>query len=202
MKKIAFLSIFAALLLVACQTKKETYNFAGKILSLTELSGVEYNPESTQRPVTLIFGETENALSGNVGCNLVRGTYYANEDTLKFPQPMAMTRMLCDSLSNEVEMQMVNLLSNADKYTVSENEGVKTITIFAGEEKLGVFTVTEKESCCGEKCCDKEQCAEKKECCQKDSCNKECCQKAGEGCCKKDSCCAKEECCKGAVEEK
>lgn len=197
MKKIVFLSALVAMLLAACQSPKETYNFAGKILTLTELSGVEYNPETTERPVALIFGEKDNSLSGNVGCNLVRGKYYANEDTLTFPQPMAMTRMMCDPVSNEIEMKMVSLLNGADRYVVADNDGVPTITVFAGEEKLAVFTVTEKENCCGEKkeCCGEKKegcCSDKKECCGegKDGCCKDKCCK-GNGTCDKDSCCQK-----------
>ena len=145
MKKILLISAVAALAMTSCGDKKtaETYDFAGKTLQLVELNGEAYSVESTTRAAELTFG-ADGQLAGSTGCNLINGTYYANEDTLRFPQPLAMTRMMCDEVSNAVEMGMAELLSNANLYAVDEDH----ISIFNGETLLGVFAVVEKKACC------------------------------------------------------
>lgn len=192
MKRLLFFSMIAAISFTACCKKTETYDFAGKTLLLTELAGEKYEPASTQRPVELKFMAKDNALAGNVGCNLISGSYYVNRDTLIFPQPMAMTRMLCDEVSNQVEMQMTELLINVNRYEVKDN----SVLLYNGKELLGTFNIAECNAD-GRKCCEKASCEKTKcnadsvKCCKKDS--TKCCKMQKEGCAAKkcDKSCAK-----------
>lgn len=131
MKRILFISAIIAMAMTACGTKKavKTFDFAGKTLQLVEIGGQAYAPESTVRPAEITFN-AEGHVAGKTGCNLFNGSYYANADTLRFPQPMAMTRMMCDETSNNIEMAMTQLLDQAAitkstetayRYTASRN---------------------------------------------------------------------------------
>lgn len=181
MKKLLFISMVVAMAVSACCTKPETYDFSGKTLVLKELAGEAYDSASTVRAVELIFMAEENALAGNVGCNLVRGSYYVNADTLMFPQPMAMTRMMCDEVSNDVEMKMTDLLNKTNRYAVNGT----SVSLYAGEELLGVFEIVAPAQCCkanGAKCCKADG---EKKCCKGDSVK--CCKADSAKCCKADS---------------
>ncbi|MGM9804922.1 MAG: META domain-containing protein, partial [Candidatus Aphodosoma sp.] len=182
----------------------KTFNFAGTTLKLVEMPGVAYDTASVARIVELKFGE-ENRMAGNTGCNIVNGQFYANADTLRFPQPMAMTRMMCDETSNAVEMAMTNMLANTNRYTV-END---MMSLYNGDELLAKFRIISVPGCCkhhdgkqcehkcakeGEKCCKhhdgepgEHKCAKEGEkCCkhQGGELSEHKCVKEGEKCCK------------------
>lgn len=136
MKKILFYAALVAMTFTSC-AKKNTYTFAGKTLNLIELPGVAYQSDAVTRAVTLKF-DADNSFSGASGCNLINGSFYVNADTLRFPQPIAMTRMMCDDASNAVEQAMTQLVNNANRYVVDGEQ----VSIYNGETLLGVFAIS------------------------------------------------------------
>lgn len=186
MKKILFCAAIAVMALSACgkKTTAKTYDFTGKTLRLIELAGEKYDPASTMRAAEMVF-DTKDHFAGNTGCNLFNGGYYVNADTLRFSENVAMTRMMCDETSNNVERAMTALISEANRYVV---EGDR-VSIFNGDRLLGVFGIV---GAAPAGCCQKG--AVKAGCCKKDStvcpkdsaaCARKCVEKRA--CCKKDS---------------
>ena len=147
MKKILLIVAVAAVTMAACckKTTAEAYDFAGKKLQLIELNGKEYAPATTVRPVEINF-DKENRMNGTTGCNLFNGAYAVKADTLSFPQPIAMTRMMCDEASNQIEISITKLLNGASTYTVTND----IISLFNGETLVAKFRVAsgEGKSCC------------------------------------------------------
>lgn len=183
MKKILFIVAMAAMALVSCSTKEvKTFDFAGTTLKLIEMPGVEYDTTTVARVVELIFGD-ENRLAGKTGCNLVNGSYYANGDTLNFPQPMAMTRMMCDEMSNNVETAMTNMLAATNRYTVEGD----VMSLYNGGELLAKFRIVAQAKCC------KHQCAKEGDhkCCKHEG---DSCKHEGEHKCMKDSAACQKPC--------
>lgn len=189
MKRILFISAIIAMAMTACGTKKavKTFDFAGKTLQLVEIGGQAYAPESTVRPAEITFN-AEGHVAGKTGCNLFNGSYYANADTLRFPQPMAMTRMMCDETSNNIEMAMTQLLDQARHYKVDGNR----ISIYSEQELLGVFNVAAP----AQGCCKADA---SKKCCKGDSA-KVCCKGKADAKCVKDSTACKKVCTKAPAD--
>ena len=75
-------------------------------------------------------------INGHSGCNQFFGQYKAADGKIKFSE-VGMTRRMCDEESNKIEMQISNLLENADAYTVEKGK----VTFYNGKTPLAVFEV-------------------------------------------------------------
>ena len=139
MKKNLILTAVFALLLSSCALKKvnePVFNFAGKMLHLVELNGEAYTTNMTDEPVTLMFADAENKLSGNSGCNQLFGQYSAENGRIKFSN-VAMTRRMCDEATNKVELQFAQMLEKATSYKANKGK----VYFFNGKTQIAVFEV-------------------------------------------------------------
>ncbi len=143
MKKNLIIVAVLALILSSCasRVKEPVFSFQGKMLQLVELNGVAYDAKSTFEPITFMFTETAVAdgiykINGHSGCNQFFGQYKAADGKIKF-SGVGMTRRMCDEESNKIEMQISNLLENADAYTVEKGK----VTFYNGKTPLAVFEV-------------------------------------------------------------
>lgn len=143
MKRNLIIVAVLALILSSCasRVKEPVFSFQGKMLQLVELNGVAYDAKSTFEPITFMFTETAVAdgiykINGHSGCNQFFGQYKAADGKIKF-SGVGMTRRMCDEESNKIEMQISNLLENADAYTVEKGK----VTFYNGKTPLAVFEV-------------------------------------------------------------
>ena len=139
MKKNLIITAIFTLLLSSCAVKKvnePVFNFAGKMLHLVELNGEAYTTNLTDEPVTLIFSDTENKLSGNSGCNQLFGQYSAENGRVKFLN-VAMTHRMCDEVTNKIELQVAQVLENATSYKAHQGK----VYFYNGKTQLAVFEV-------------------------------------------------------------
>ena len=67
---------------------------------------------------TITFDITERKISGNTSCNSFNGSLVADDTTINFTHPLAMTKMACPG---EGETTFVNMLSKVSNYTVSDS---------------------------------------------------------------------------------
>ena len=143
MKKNLVIVAVLALIFSSCasRVKEPVFAFQGKNLHLVELNGVAYDVKSTFEPITFMFTETAVTdgiykINGHSGCNQFFGQYKAADGKIKFSD-VGMTRRMCDEESNKIEMQISNLLENADAYTVEKGK----VTFYNGKTPLAVFEV-------------------------------------------------------------
>lgn len=143
MKKNLIIVAVLALIFSSCasRVKEPVFAFQGKNLHLVELNGVAYDVKSTFEPITFMFSEVAVAngvykINGHSGCNQFFGQYKAADGKIKFSE-VGMTRRMCDEESNKIEMQISNLLENADAYTVEKGK----VTFYNGKTPLAVFEV-------------------------------------------------------------
>ena len=143
MKKNLIIVAVLALIFSSCasRVKEPVFAFQGKNLYLVELNGVAYDVKSTFEPITFMFSEVAVVngvykINGHSGCNQFFGQYKAADGKIKFSE-VGMTRRMCDEESNKIEMQISNLLENADAYTVEKGK----VTFYNGKTPLAVFEV-------------------------------------------------------------
>lgn len=78
--------------------------------------------------LTLNLGN--RTVNGNTGCNNFNGKLEIEDNKIKFPEYMSMTRMMCEG---EGERQFLNTLKIVESYSVSKNQ---TLTFFSAESPI------------------------------------------------------------------
>jgi len=141
-----FLSLSAALLLLACSsTKKQTatagtgnaFTLSGTSWTLHSLPG--FQMEETRKPVTLDFSDTSDRISGFAGCNGYGGVYKVEGKTIKMEKIIA-TQMAC-SPGMQTENKVMDALMNADSYHVT----AENLTLMKGGKVVATFSKSKKE---------------------------------------------------------
>jgi len=181
MKKTTFFLMIAfvvALFSSCCSNNSKTLDFLQKDLVVVSLQGEHiccHNPQ----PPTMFFDTLESRVSGNTGCNRYFAQYQMTDSTVQFNMP-GMTRMVCDSAANALEIKMLEVLNLTNHYEVTKDE----LILKNGDTVLAVLKEMKKpeDRCCGagvdKKCCQGEEepvCAEDSahHCCEHDG-NKKC----------------------------
>ncbi|MDR1543571.1 MAG: META domain-containing protein [Prevotellaceae bacterium] len=97
----------------AAEITDESKKLVGKTWQLVELNG-----NSVENEAFIVFGK-DNRFNGNLGCNLMNGTYELNGSRIQFGQVIS-TKKLC--LNMTVEDEFAKVLQVADSFYVSESE--------------------------------------------------------------------------------
>jgi heat shock protein HslJ len=110
--------------LTACNSSKKATTNANASLSgtkwkLIELMGNPISKDDVTTEPFIMLGKKENRVTGNGGCNTFNGSYSSeNELSIRFTQ-MVSTMMACEKM--QVEQGLMNVLNQADNYTISGN---------------------------------------------------------------------------------
>jgi putative lipoprotein len=104
--------------------------------TLTEIGGEPAGYDGGRAP-ELQLTEAESRLSGSTGCNAISGTFVREDDRLRFPAPIAMTRRACaDPRGNRLEQDFVAVLTRTDRFTLEDG----VLTLLGGGEVLARFS--------------------------------------------------------------
>lgn len=107
MKKIILIVAIMGAIATSCNSSKATSASSNEPLSgsweLTFITGprITFDGLYPNRKPTIAFETTKKNISGNASCNTFNGTYTSNGATIKFPESMALTRMMCDAMQGE-----------------------------------------------------------------------------------------------------
>lgn len=126
MKRILLLAIVMTSTFTACTTLKPGtignggLSQLGGTWELNYISGprIAFNGLYPATKPTISFDITERKLSGNTSCNSFSGTLVADDTTINFTQPLAMTKMACPG---EGEATFLEMLKKASTYSVSDS---------------------------------------------------------------------------------
>jgi heat shock protein HslJ len=86
-----------------------------------------------KKPQLIFASAAPEEFSGNTGCNSIRGKFYANDTEIKFKEPMAMTKMYCESGG---EQAFLNMLKKVNIFNLSSN----TLTFLADDVEVMRFS--------------------------------------------------------------
>lgn len=122
MKRLIILAFVASCALSACTTIKSGSVGNGE---LSELSGnwelnyisgprIAFNGLYPGKKPTIKFDITDKKFSGNTSCNSFSGTLVADDSTINFTAPFAMTRMACPGEGEATFTEMLKKVSNYD----------------------------------------------------------------------------------------
>lgn len=126
MKRLMLLVIVITGSLAACTTMKPgTIGNGG----LSQLSGtwelnyisgprIAFNGLYPAAKPTITFDVTERKISGNTSCNSFHGQLVADDTTINFMNPLAMTKMACPGEGEATFLEMLKKVSN---YAVSDS---------------------------------------------------------------------------------
>lgn len=135
MKRLMLFTIVIASALTACTTiKSGTVGNGG----LSQLSGtwelnyisgprIAFNGLYPGQKPTIKFEVTEKRFSGNTSCNSFSGALIADDSTVNFTKPFAMTRMACPG---EGESTFLEMLKKASSYSIT---GDTTLNFMMGD---------------------------------------------------------------------
>ena len=88
-------------------------------------------------PPELQLTEAGSRLTGSSGCNTLSGTFVREGDSLRFPEPIAMTRRACaDPRGNRLEQAFVAALARTDRFSIENG----VLTLFGAGEVLARFS--------------------------------------------------------------
>ena len=115
-RSLALFAVFAAI-----ATAASAQGLTDRTWRLTELNGKRL----AESKASISFDDYDRSVSGNGGCNRLRGTFYALQKRLTF-SAVATTKMACaDSGSNRVESEFLKALSRIDSFSI--RSGVLTL---------------------------------------------------------------------------
>lgn len=126
MKKIILLAIVMTSTFAACTTLKPGtignggLSELGGSWELNYISGprIAFNGLYPAKKPTLTFDITNKKVSGNTSCNSFSGALVADDTTINFTHPMAMTKMACPGEGEAIFMEMLRKTSS---YSVSDS---------------------------------------------------------------------------------
>lgn len=128
--------ILAAIItLSSCSTLKNTVDASsdlsklGGMWELTYISGprIAFNGLYPGKKPELVFNLKDKRVSGNSSCNSFSGKLNADDTSINFNEPMAMTKMACPG---EGEAIFLEMLKKVNKYTVN---GDTTLNFMMGD---------------------------------------------------------------------
>lgn len=126
MKKILLLAIVVTSTFAACTTMRPGtignggLSQLGGTWELNYISGprIAFNGLYPATKPTITFDVTDKKVSGNTSCNSFSGPLVADDSTINFNRPLAMTKMACPG---EGEATFMEMLKKADTYNVSDS---------------------------------------------------------------------------------
>jgi len=129
------LVLAAVVTLSSCNTLKNTVDASsdlsklGGTWELNYISGprIAFNGLYPGKVPELIFNLTEKRVSGNSGCNTFISKLIADDSSINFNEPMALTKMACPG---EGETIFFETLKKVNKYTIS---GDTILTFMTGD---------------------------------------------------------------------
>ena len=89
------------------------------IINGTYLVETLNNKQVWANKLSINFNEKEAEISGFSGCNRFTGNYSLKMDSIKIGS-LASTKMLCEDTSNQMEVEMQNALSKADRIILND----------------------------------------------------------------------------------
>jgi len=135
MRRTTLLVLAAVVTLSSCNTLKNTVDASsdlsklGGTWELNYISGprIAFNGLYPGKVPELIFNLTEKRVSGSSGCNTFISKLIADDSSINFNEPMALTKMACPG---EGETIFFETLKKVNKYTIS---GDTILTFMTGD---------------------------------------------------------------------
>lgn len=126
MKRLMLLAIVMTSTFAACTTLKPGtignggLSQLGGTWELNYISGprIAFNGLYPATKPTITFDVTGKKFSGNTSCNSFSGALIADDTTVNFTHPLAMTKMACPG---EGEATFLEMLKKASTYSVSDS---------------------------------------------------------------------------------
>jgi heat shock protein HslJ len=87
---------------------------------LVELSGNPVNFDNSKEAF-IVFKLEDNQITGNAGCNNIRGTYWLGENNRLLFSQMVATMMMC--LNMDIEKQLLKALEATNRYSLEGDTG-------------------------------------------------------------------------------
>ena len=127
--------MLAVVTLSSCNTLRNTVEASsdlsklGGTWELNYISGprIAFNGLYPGKKPQLIFNLAEKKLSGNSSCNSFAGKLIADDSSINFNEPLAMTKMACPG---EGEAIFFEMLKKVNKYTIN---GDTTLNFMMGD---------------------------------------------------------------------
>lgn len=149
MKTVIFSALVACLAFSSCDATKGTT--VGSTTTSNEISLLEGTWELNyitgpriafdglypNKKPTLVIDVANKKISGNTGCNSYSGPLVAQNGTIDFNQPIAVTRMACAGNGMLGETTYLEMLKKIKKYTVTDGN---TLNLIAGDIAMMRFT--------------------------------------------------------------
>ena len=145
MKTYILTAIIACLFLVSCGTTNNTTTPASNDVSLlagtwelTYITGprIAFDGLYPDKKPTIIFDLVNKRFSGTTSCNSYTGALVAENSTISFKEPIAMTKMMCAS-GILGETTYIEMLKKINKFSVTDGN---TLNFIAGDIALMRFT--------------------------------------------------------------
>lgn len=126
MRKLLILAVVMTSTLAACTTMKPGsignggLSQLGGTWELNYISGprIAFNGLYPATKPTITFDIADKKLSGNTSCNSFTGALVADDATINFSHPLAMTKMACPG---EGEATFLDMLKKVSTYAVSDS---------------------------------------------------------------------------------
>lgn len=111
------------------------YTLAGTWeLNFIQDTSINFDSLYQGRKPGLLFTYGEHDIfSGHTGCNSMRGYYHAEDNSFKFREPIAMTKMSCEG---DGEKKYLILLKKVNRYSVNDS----SLTLFRDDQALVRFS--------------------------------------------------------------
>ena len=128
--KLLSIFIFSLISIQSCgsQTTNNTHpEIPSGLYTIKALADNKTPPES----LTIKFDTITNGVSGFSGCNRFFGSYTIENSAIKF-EKMASTRMLCEEMANQIEMEFLQSLEKITYFSFENN----TLKLFTDKKVL------------------------------------------------------------------
>lgn len=123
MKKIFWALTVVGLSFISCNSVKTTTSKIASLEGIWELNyitgpRIAFEGLYPDKKPAISFNLIENSVSGSNSCNRYSGKLNANDNTISFKDPMAVTKMFCPGEGENVYMAT---LQKIDSYSFSED---------------------------------------------------------------------------------
>jgi heat shock protein HslJ len=136
-----FAAVFAVALLTACVERmpvetspQSAQALEGTYWRLAELEGRPAVAGISGREAYIRLTANGERMGGSTGCNSISGTYRAEGDRLRFPQPISSTRMACPAVM-EQERKLIEALAAAERFEIAGGR----LVLYGGGRRLARF---------------------------------------------------------------
>lgn len=141
MRRKSLILLAAIITLSSCTTLKNSVDASsdlsklGGMWELNYISGprIAFNGLYPGKKPNLAFSLTEKRFNGNSGCNSFTGKLVADDSSISFDEPMAITKMACPG---EGETIFFEMLKKVNKYTI---HGDTTLNFMMGDIEIMRF---------------------------------------------------------------